>query len=341
MTIQHTDVNRPPIYEDEAGIVHYRASALGGCINELVMFRRGEQSESKTTYIEQVMETGKKYEADVRVHVAQQAEVTLLSDSESVELEVDPGHVIVGNTDGLVQGKGLRHDTAERELGIEIKALGEDTFGKFARSGLEQFPEYQWQLSVYMHATGLPWLYAVAPRIREKDENGDWKFWVEVDKTKILDLITEPPIPLSRIRRKIRRINTLAQMDFKDLPPCEKAKFCSMVRFHDLIGGNIEAEEAEKLSDDDELYDLLQRRQVLKDLEDDTARDRKAIDVELKQLMEGPAQIAGIGRWVPVNKPGRVTLDRSQLTMDLGEGVEKYEKVGNPYREIRFYRAKG
>ena len=334
MTTQHTDINRPPIYEID-GTVYYRASAIGGCINELVMFRRGEQSESKTTYIEQVMETGKEYEADVRVQVAQQADYTIESESEPVQLEVDPGHVIVGNTDGWMMTMGLA------PVGTEFKTLGEDAFKKFVRSGLETFPEYQWQLSIYMHAVGLPWVYAAAPRMREKGEDGEWKFWVEVDKTKILDLIDKPPIPLSRIRRKIRRINTLAQMDFTDLPPCEKAKFCSMVRFHDLIGGNIEAEEAEKLGKGDELYDLLRRRQVLKDLEDDTAKDRKAVDAELKAMMEGPAQIEGIGRWVPVNKPGKVTLDRNQLTMDLGEGIEKYEKVGNPYREIRFYRAKG
>ncbi len=331
----HTDTSRPPIYTDEDGTVFYRASALGGCVNELVMFCRGEQSESKTTYIEQVMETGKEYEAEVRVHVAQQANYLIVSESDPIQLEVDPGHVIVGNTDGrMVPAVG-------DDIGAEFKTLGEDAFKKFVRSGLETFPEYQWQLSIYMHAMKSPWLYAAAPRLREKDDDGEWRFWVEVDQTKVLPLITEPPIPLSRIRRKIRRINTLAQMEFSDLPPCEKAKFCSMVRFHDLIGGNIEAEEAEKLSSDDELYDLLRRRQVLKDLEDDTAKDRKAVDAELKQMMEGPAQIEGIGRWVPVNKPGRVTLDRNQLTMDLGEGIEKYEKVGNPYREIRFYRAKG
>ena len=335
----HTDVDRPPIYEID-GTAYYRASALGGCINELVMFRRGEQSESKTTYIEQVMETGKEYEAEVRVHVAQHVAVTVLSDSEPIQLEVDPGHVIVGNTDGRVQGNGLRHDTAERELGIEIKTLGEDAFKKFVRSGLETFPEYQWQLSVYMHASELPWLYAAAPRLREKEDD-EWTFTVEIEDTKILPLITEPPIPLSRIRRKVRRINVLAEMEFGDLPICEKAKFCSMVRFHDLIGGNIEAEEAEKLGHGDELYDLLTRRQMLKDLEDRTAKDRKAVDVELKVLMEGPASIPGLGRWVPVHKPGRVTLDRSQLTMDLGGDITKYEKVGNPYQEIRFYREKG
>ncbi len=332
MTTQHTDINRPPIYEMD-GTVYYRASALGGCINELVMFRRGEQSESKTTYIEQVMETGKEYEADIRVHVAQHEDMTVHSETWAVELEIEPGHRVVGNTDGSL----VKNDS---RFGSEFKTLGEDAFKKFVRSGLETFPEYQWQLSVYMHALDMPWVYAAAPRMREKEEEG-WRFWVEVDKTYILPLITEPPIPLSRIRRKIRRINTLAEMDFSDLPPCEKAKFCSMVRFHDLIGGNIEAEEAEKLGKGDELYDLLRRRQVLKDLEDDTAKDRKAVDAELKQMMEGPAQIEGIGRWVPVNKPGRVTLDRNQLTMDLGEGIEKYEKVGNPYREIRFYRAKG
>jgi len=331
----HTDVDRPPIYEVD-GTVYYRASAIGGCINELVMFRRGEQSESKTTYIEGVMEAGKEYEAEVRVQVAQHTDYVVLADSEAIQLEISPGHVIVGNTDGRMISVG----PTKAEAGIEVKALGEDTFKKFVRSGLETFPEYQWQLSIYMHAVGLPWLYAAAPRMREKIDD-EWVFWVEVDKTKILPLITEPPIPLSRIRRKVRRINTLAQMDFADLPPCEKTKFCSMVRFHDLIGGNIEAEEAEKLGRGDELYDLLRRRQSLKDLEDDTAKDRKAIDAKLKQLMEGPAQIEGLGRWVPVNKPGRVTLDRHQLTMDLGEGIEKYEKTGNPYREIRFYREKG
>ncbi len=334
----HTDVDRPPIYEID-GTVYYRASALGGCVNELVMFRRGEQSEVKTTYIEQVMETGKEYEAEVKVQVAQQADYLIVSESDPVQLEVDPGHIIVGNTDGRMSWTLGISETGE--VGTEIKTLGEDAFKKFVRSGLETFPEYQWQLSIYMHAVDLPWLYAAAPRLREKDDDGEWRFWVEVDKTIRLDIITEPPIPLSRIRRKIRRINTLAQMDFTDLPPCEKAKFCSMVRFHDLIGGNIEAEEAEKLGKGDELYDLLRRRQVLKDLEDDTAKDRKAVDAELKQMMEGPAQIEGIGRWVPVNKPGRVTLDRTQLTMDLGEEIEKYEKVGSPYREIRFYRQKG
>lgn len=335
MTI-HQDVTRPPIYEQK-GTWFYRASVLGGCINELVLFRKGEVGTEPSTYIEQILEAGKEYEDEVRIQVAQQNDMTVLSDSEPVELEVAEGHVVVGNTDGRMSWSATKGVSPER--GVEIKTLGEDSYATFVRTGLEKFPEYQWQLSAYMHGVGLPWLYAAALRTREKVDD-EWVFSVDLSQIHTLPIIKEPPISLSRIRRKVRRINTLAEMEMTDLPPCEKTKFCSMVRFHDLIGGNIEAEQAERIDENDELHDLLVKRQELKDLEDVTSRERKTVDIELKRLMEGPAAIEGWGHWVPVFKPGRMTLDRKQLAMDLGDGIKKYERVGNPYQEIRFYREK-
>ncbi|MFQ5524238.1 MAG: hypothetical protein ACE5F5_11805 [Acidimicrobiia bacterium] len=327
----HTDSDRPAIYQSE-GVWYYRASALGGCINELVFLAKGEQPAEKSDYIQQVLQAGQDWEGPVRERLASDAGYEI-TPGEPAILEVAPGHVVVGNTDG----KAIDGDEV---LGVEIKTLGEESFGDFCRSGLDKFPEYQWQLSCYMHATGLPWLYAAAPRLRSKDEDGNWEFDIDLDQIHVLPVITEAPIPLSRIRRKVRRINTLVEMDPADLPPCEKAKFCSMSRFHDLIGGRLDAEEAEQVPAEDELYTLLLLRQSWKDKEDEARRKRREIDDKLKLLMEGPATIEGVGRWVPVLKPGRVTLDRSQLALDLGEEIAKYEKQGQPYQEIRFYREK-
>ncbi len=328
MTI-HQDVSRPPIYEDD-GKVYYRASALGGCINELVLFRRGELGEDKSAYIEKVLEAGNEYEAAVRAHVAQQLDLTVVSHEDPVEWEVAPGFFVTGNTDGrLNNGHGL-----------EIKTLGPDSFKNFVRSGLEKFPEYQWQLSVYMHAVGLPWLYAAAERSRE-EVDGEYEFYVDVNSTKILAPITEPPIPVERIRRKIRRVETLAQMEIEELPQCEKTKFCSMVRFHELIGGNIEAEAAEEVKPGDELYELLLRRQQLHDHQKMLDAERKELDREILQKhLEGPATVKGKGRWVPVLAKGNERVDKNQLRIDLGDEFEKYVTEGSPYSYIRFFEEK-
>lgn len=340
MTSPHTDTDRYPIYEI-GGVVYYRASAIGGCINELVMMRRGELGEDRSQYIQDVLDTGKDTEAAVKAAVATQVDMTLAADHEAVALEIDPGHVIVGNTDGRLAGPFTNLSYTGTEAGVEIKTLGEDSMRNFIRSGLERFPEYQWQLSVYMHATGLPFIYAAAPRMREKADGGTWRFWVEPEKVHILGVITEPPIPLVKIRRKIRRINALAELGMDQLPMCEKAKFCSMARFHDLIGGNVEAEMAEVVESDDDLYGLVVRRRELKMEEDRIAAERKDVDEQLKALMEGPVAIRGLGRLVPVLMPGRTTYDTQQMVMELGaEAMEKYEKQGSPYAQLRWYEEK-
>lgn len=331
MTIHHLDLNRPPIYKNN-GTTFYRASSLGSCINELVLFAQGEEGEWKSSYTDRLLEVGNEYEPAIREKVTTDLDLAVVSKSDPVELEVLPGHVVVGNTDG-------RAENSAGEMGVEIKTLGPDSFKRFVSKGLDPFPEYQWQLSVYMLGLGLPWLYVAAERSREEID-GEYHFYVDTDKVKILPLITEPPIPLSRIRRKVRRITTLAQLPISDLPPCEKAKFCSMVKFHDLIGGNVEAEQGEVVGMDDELYPLLVERQRLKDLEDKYAGERKEIDGKLKNLMEGPAVVPGLGRFVPVLMPGRTTLDQVQLRMDLGEEIEKYEKQSAPYSQLRFYQEK-
>lgn len=329
MTDLHEDVARPPIYQQD-GVWYYRASAIGSCINELVLLRKGEEPEWKTEYIERVLEVGNEYEDEVRTLVAESINATVTADTESVQLEVAPGHVIVGNTDGRLEGP---------EAGIEVKTLGETAFANFLKSGLDRFPEYQWQLSVYMHATSLPWVYAAAPRDRWKDDDGEWQFKVDVSKTHILPLITEPPIPLSRLRRKVKRIETLAALPIEDLPACEKAKFCSMVRFHDLIGGNMEAEQGELVEPGDELYDLVLKRVELKAAEDETVKARKTVDEELKRLMEGPARIEGVGRLVPIVSQGRTIYDYRQMVLD-GLDIDGYQRQGSPYSQLRWYEEK-
>lgn len=332
MTVHHLDLSRPPIYRDDNGSTFYRASSLGGCINELVLFAQGEEGEFHSSYIERVLEAGSEYEPAIRQKVVSDAGLEIVTESDPAILEVIPGHYVVGNTDGRVKNSA-------GEMGLEIKALGPDSFGRFVKSGLEKFPEYQWQLSAYMLATELPWLYVAAERSRE-EVDGEYHFYVDADKIKMLPLITEPPIPLSRIKRKVRRIATLAQLPISDLPPCEKAKFCSMVKFHDLIGGNVDAEQGEIVEMGDELYPLLVERQRLKGLEDEYGGKRKEIDDKLKDLMEGPAIVEGLGRFVPVLMPGRVTLDQQQIRLDLGEEVAKYEKQGSPFSQLRFYAEK-
>ncbi len=132
--------------------------------------------------------------------------------------------------------------------------------------------------------------------------------------------------------------------EIEELPVCEKSKFCSMQRFHDIIGGNVEKEEASQLDeeDDNELLGKLVRRQEIMDQIKALEAERKTIDAELKEVLEGPVSIPGVGKWTPISKSGRVSIDRDQMILDLGaEVVAKYEKVGKGWTEIRFTKAKG
>lgn len=163
----------------------YRASGLGGCIKaqvaaqlEYTALKSGEL-DSNLSY------EGNLHEDDIIARfypedVARQVEVNL---------DVMPNVVVQGHVDGL------------SDHVVEVKSMGRDPYKAWLKDrwdtpGLVQ--KYKWQISVYMHATGLPCTLYVKCR-----DNG------KID----IDNIDEPFYSLQEIRGRVLEIEKWVRRD--------------------------------------------------------------------------------------------------------------------------------
>ena len=101
----------------------------------------------------------------------------------------------------------------------EGKALGKEGFRRFQNVGFDAYPEYPWQISVYMLATDLPALYT----IKNRDDGELVRF--------VLD---QPPISADDIATKAIGIYT-AYND-QEMPVCDPERYlCGYYFLHDEL----------------------------------------------------------------------------------------------------------
>ena len=200
--------HRPEVYQ-EGGALIIRASAMGGCIRNLVAARMGIRAVAPNERALTRMNEGNIHEPWILKHLE-----TLGWQSEStqsaLELPIGGGAVIVrGHNDAIVTHESAKYG----DRVAEAKAMGRDVWEKWRAQGWGAFRRYAYQLSIYMHITGLPGLFATKNR-----DTG------EVDVT----LWDEAPIPLGEI--KLRALKVAAATE---LPDCDPVTFpCSRFFIH-------------------------------------------------------------------------------------------------------------
>lgn len=200
--------DRPEVYVEDGRII-IRASAMGGCIRNLVAARMGIRAVPFDEKAKQRMNEGVIHEPHILKHLETLGWKTM--DTQAVlELPIAGGKIIIrGHSDGTV-----RHDNVRLgERVAEVKAQGRDVWDKWKRFQWEEFRRYAYQLSIYMAITGLPGLFATKNR-----DTG------EVDIT----LWDQPPISLAQLKARAIKVASAVE-----LPACDPVMWgCSRYFIH-------------------------------------------------------------------------------------------------------------
>lgn len=165
---------RPAVYwchESQKWI--FRAFAIGSCPLKLALIATGGREEFSEAS-RAAFKAGHEHERIVKDRLRARGFVI---DDEQREIELDLGIALIrGHWDGRialnpllkpVEDDYLTHNLESSGLApgtpcvLEVKSMREEDYMRFLSQGLEAFPAYSRQISLYSGVTGLPILYAV------------------------------------------------------------------------------------------------------------------------------------------------------------------------------------
>lgn len=192
--VQEAD-DRPEVYE-ENGVIIIRASAMGGCIRNMVAAKKGIRAVPFSEKSLQRMNEGVIHEPHILAHLATQGWETI-DTQEVLELEIAGGKIIIrGHSDGTVRNL-LRRETRV----VEVKAQGAAVWEKWRKHQWAEFRRYAYQLSIYMAITGLPGMFATKNRDTGEIDISYWD---------------EAPISVTQLKARAIKIATAVE-----LPECD------------------------------------------------------------------------------------------------------------------------
>ena len=292
--------DKPLAYYDTDGVLTIRASASGKCSRALWASLEEIEPIAPTERLEYIFSEGHLHEAAVKEVL--ESEGAIIDDQEEVTLWIIPGKLkIVGHVDGNITNWGQVW---------ENKALGKAGFQRWRNVGFDAYPEYPWQISVYMPALGLPALYTVKCR-----DDG------QMDRL----VIEEPPISLQEIQSKMIALYTAHKN--QEMPDCDPQRFlCSWYFLHD------ELDEGETFTIEDPYYEsaagkLAEVREQMKFL--------SKVETELKDdlyKLDPGKHIAG-GYEIVVTQVDSMRLAKEML-VEAGLDPKDYSKASS-YKTVK------
>lgn len=292
--------DRALAYYDTDGALTVRASAVGKCSRSLWAVLEEIDPVAPSDKIENIFAEGHLHEQAVRELL--ESEGAEIEDQEEVTLWIIPGRLkVVGHVDGKITNWGQVW---------ENKALGKEGFRRWRNVGFDAYPDYPWQISVYMLALDMPALYTVKCR-----DDGS------LDRM----VIDEPPVSLTEIRAKM--VALYAAHKKGEMPACDPERWmCSFYFLHD------EMEEHETFTLDDPYYEsaasrLMDLREQIKFLTD--------MEKELKGDLNGLAagiHVAGDYE-IEVTQVTQNRFDQSKL---VAAGINPNDyKTEKSYRTVK------
>lgn len=289
--------DQPTVYFDpEIDKWVYRASGLGNCLGHLVRCRLGVTPDPAPEFMQNAFDAGKHHEPAILDWLQRPTTIpgggggiALLNDydlsvlqfevvDEQVEVDIPVGTtcVVRVHPDGIgkVFAVPLGSELELRELVVvEAKALGKDFIAKFRREGVGAIPNYAWQLSVEMVATGLPAVYVKAQKGEKgtEDETGHRP----IIGFEPIQVYREPPYSLGQIKARVLKIEALAERE--EIPECDYKMFpCGFWQDHDTEKG-VWLKKAEGVEIDD--YEEATRTIALALDKDDSAHVEELVDL--------------------------------------------------------------
>lgn len=329
--------DRASVYYDPAiKSMVYRASSSGQCVRAMVAAAMGEQEvrgKDRQELMSRSAEEGNLHEPAI-VEDLKKAGWTFVTTQETVTVKVLPGVIIRGHTDGrAVAPSGFEYEGGEWspsgdfsgvEHGVEIKTMSTKQYAKWSSGKFKNFAGYAAQLTSYMTATGLPFLYVVKRR-----EDGMMS----------IIRVETPPVPFSTIKKKIivaekyRRRNEVKKGT--EWPPCDQSTWgCPFFYLHDEDQANLETEDLNE--DEQAIVDELVRKFVqwkrIEEAGKDAEKRRKDAQKDLLNMMGDRKVVTAVGEdgvklKVTQSSGGGSTLDEPGLRAEVGDAkVDKFKK---------------
>lgn len=225
--------------------VVYRASSLGGCTRAVVAAARKFKPKPHPQWFVDVLDEGTRMESVIAEKFVELTGVANLSwpDGEQWEVELEVGMidgrlvVIRGHMDDISEWYPETADHEAESRVREYKKFRPSTWDAFVRNGVNVNGYYPWQVSVYMHATGLPCDFVGGKYNPETDTiDGTFNY-----------LYRTAPITLLEIKRKVAKVERLVNEGYApDEVECSGNYPCGFWHLHDP------KKEAVELPGDDE-----------------------------------------------------------------------------------------
>lgn len=141
--------------KEQDGWLRIRGSELGYCIRRQVLGQMDMPRKQDPAYLAKAYADSSEYEQVVLAWLEDEG-YKIVDQQRPFSIAINSlGAFVALHPDGIRD-----HDT--RPAVVEIKSFGPSYYQKFQKEGLKGFPEYEWQLSSEMVATGLPGLLVVA-----------------------------------------------------------------------------------------------------------------------------------------------------------------------------------
>jgi hypothetical protein len=275
------------------GRVNYRASAIGGCIKNLVALRLGYEPLPVTLHMAEVFQSGHDAEV-VCKKLLRDSGWTIWGEQQETVFHVSDKIRVVGHIDGLTGDEA-------GPLLLEVKSQSDEVYSKHSVSD-PLWQRYEWQVSVYLHSLRLEKCRLV--RFNRETE--------EYDAETITARYTD-----TEIRSRVLGIERSARLG--EVPGDCSQRFypCSTVYLH---------EEMEEKRDDDPAKLVLARQYL------EAQRDRKVADGRLAAARGALLDTCGLGRTVLSDGTvlNRIVQSRSsfdeKLMREDGLDIDKYKK---------------
>lgn len=355
--------------ELEDGTIVYSASSIGYCSKALYYDRLGVTHEPPPANIQKAWTEGHDNEARILSIMADQRiwsaanKAWLVDDgwsfgefdesrnqdySDQVRVEKRAGNVIVrAHLDGIglieqyppgyISDEKIYNaiETAKGRVVLEAKAFGDSYWTQWRGKGIAAFPTYEWQVSIQMHASGLPCLFLVG----QKGADG---IVHSVDSRLILD----PPISWGKIAAKIARIE--AAVAKNEPPDCEEPLMfpCPFYPLHetkvDLFGQgdpNVAPEiklEGEAAKSVDVYVERYTKHEDLAKQHKAEADQAKKILLEYLEQNGDSAQPIVANKFKVIPKPGgrKGAIDGEKMAKENNLDAEKYRKPSSTWISI-------
>lgn len=301
--------DKPIVYEDdETGQIIYRASALGGGRGALVAARMGMDPISPPAWLQKKFDESGALEDDIIEMFLDQAGMKetpghVMREPE-VSLRYSDNIYVVGHCDGLVENGAGEVDSG---YGIEVKALGPDYMKKFNSKGVWLNDNYPMQLSIYMHATGLPFYFVVYSK---EDDTITWEKY------------DEPPLTLDRVEQVIYEVEDhFEQGTMPERCGCSGG-YCPYSYLHEdeftLVGES-----------DENLDALVEEYDRCREAE----KRKKEISKKINAVLEakGTKKVETYGYKVTMVEGKGKSLDKKKLASVLSEHDMSMEEFENEY----------